>query len=291
MLSISIIGLGRAGGALAIALNRAGFEIDQLVYRHRALELPELKGNRFVLWSKVESIQSDLLLIATQDQQIRTVAERISSFTKRPKAALHISGSLSSDVLESLKSGGVAIGSMHPLVSISDAFIGADRFANAYFCVEGDPEAVSAAESLVNSLDGRPFTIESRLKPLYHASAVMASGHVTALFDLAIETLSKCGIEPNSARSILFPLVESTIANLKGQSPAEALTGPFVRGDIDAFRRHLDALETGADENGRRIYLELAERSIRIAREGSAKIDALEELGRAISMAKRKTEC
>ena len=291
MLSISIVGLGRAGGALAIALNRAGIEIDQLVYRNEPPDLPGVKGGRFIPWSETGSIPSGLLLVTTQDQQIRAVAERISSFTTKPEVALHISGSLSSDVLESLKSADVAVGSMHPLVSISDAVLGADRFTDAYFCVEGDPEAVSAAEALVSSLGGQSFTIDSRLKPLYHASAVMASGHVTALYDLAIEMLSKCGIEPNSARSILYPLVESTVANLKEQSPAEALTGPFVRGDIDTFHRHLDALKTNADENGRRIYLELAERSIRVAGGGPAKSDAREELGRAISMAKRKTEC
>ena len=290
--TISIIGLGRVGGALAIALNRAGFSLDHLVYRITPPrgELALLPGN-LLPFAMLESLDSDLVLVATEDQQIRLVAEGISRLGDLSKIVLHLSGSLSSDVLDSLRSRGVAVGSMHPLVSISDALLGADRFANAYFCVEGDPDAVAAAKFLIHSLKGNSFTIESSLKPLYHSAAVMASGHVTALFDAAVETLSKCGLEPRAAKDILIPLVESTIANCKVQMPSAALTGPFVRGDIEAFLRHLYAFEGTVDENTRSVYLVLAERSVRMAElEHSADADS-GGLAEAISMAKRKTEC
>jgi predicted short-subunit dehydrogenase-like oxidoreductase (DUF2520 family) len=290
--TISIIGLGRVGGALAIALDRAGFGLDQLVYRKTPprAELASLPG-KLLSFAEIESINSDLVLIATEDQQLRLVAEGLSRLADLSKIVLHLSGSLSSEVLDSLRSRRVAVGSMHPLVSISDALLGADRFANAYFCVEGDPDAVSAAKFLVNSLKGNSFTIQSRFKPLYHSAAVMASGHITALFDAAVETLSKCELEPGTAKAILIPLVESTIANFRVQMPSGALTGPFVRGDIEAFLRHLDAFEGTVDENTRSVYLALAERSVRMAEmERSADTD-FGMLAEAISMAKRKTEC
>jgi len=50
----------------------------------------------------------------------------------------HTSGSLSSEILKDLKAVGCPTGSIHPLVSISDVRLGAERFADAYFCVEGD---------------------------------------------------------------------------------------------------------------------------------------------------------
>ena len=292
MKTISIIGLGRVGGALAIALDRAGFSLDHLVYRTTPprAELARLPG-KLLPFAKIETIDSDLVLIATEDQQLGLVAEGLSRLADLSKIVLHLSGSLSSDVLDILRSRGVAVGSMHPLVSISDALLGADRFANAYFCVEGDPDAVSAGKLLVDSLKGNSFTIESRLKPLYHSAAVMASGHVTALFDAAVETLSKCGLGAEAARSVLFPLLESTIANLRVQTPSNALTGPFVRGDIEAFIRHLDAFEGTVYENTRNVYLALAERSVRMAEmDYSADADS-GGLAEAISMAKRKTEC
>jgi len=290
--SISIIGLGRLGGALAIAIDRAGCRLDQLIY-HSTLPRPEvakLPAN-IIAVAEVDSIDSDVLLIATQDQLLRPLAEHLSRLASLPRIVLHLSGSLSSEVLESLRDRGVAVGSLHPLVSISDAVLGADRLPNAYFCVEGDIEAVSVAEELVKLLKGNSFTIESRLKPLYHAAAVMASGHITALFDAAIETLARCGLEPSEAKAILFPLLESTVANLRLQMPADALTGPFVRGDIEAFRSHIQAFEGEVDEGTRRVYLELAERSVRIAESGSATNVDRSGLEEAISMAKRKTEC
>ncbi|RMF61413.1 MAG: DUF2520 domain-containing protein [Calditrichaeota bacterium] len=38
-------------------------------------------------------------------------------------------------------------------------------------------------------------------------------------------------------------LMESTIQNLSHHSPAEALTGPMVRGDVNTIRKHLEFLK------------------------------------------------
>jgi len=286
--TVTILGLGRAGGALAIALDRAGVSIDQLVYRTQPAELPGIEIRQTGL-DELRSIDADIVVISTQDPEIRSAAARLAELERLPRVALHLSGSLSSAELEPLKAKGVATASMHPLASISDSTIGADRFAGAYFCVEGDTEAVDAATELVRALGGSPFTIDTAFKPLYHASAVTASGNITALFDEAIEMLSKCGVERQAAHAILFPLLQSSVANLAGQSTEDALTGPFVRGDIDAFRRHLSSFEGVISSDLREVYLLLAERSVAITRRSSpARSDQLAE---AISMAKRKTEC
>jgi len=284
--TVSIVGIGRAGGALAIALDRAGFQIDQLIYRADPPAESRLDSQKFVAVESVAAIDSDILLIATADQEIRTTAFILAQMARLPLVALHLSGSLSSNELWSLKKNGVAVGSMHPLVSISDPERGSSRFAGAYFCVEGDAAAVVAATTIVEALGGQHFSVETQLKPLYHASAVMASGNVTALFDAAIEMLSECGIERENAHRILFPLIQSTVGNLADRSTEKALTGPFVRGDVAALERHLDAFEGTIDEGIRSIYLDLAERSVRLA--GG---EHTQELLTAISMAKRKTGC
>lgn len=288
MKTVSIIGIGRAGGALAIALERAGVSIVQLVYRSQFPGLPGVDVSTIRIDS-LKAIDADIALICTQDPQIRPAAVHVAELERIPKVALHLSGSLSSSELDPLKSMGVAVGSMHPLASISDAQIGAERFMGAYFCVEGDPTAVDAANEIVHALGGIPFTIDTGFKPLYHAAAVMASGHINALFDQAIEILSKCGLDRQAAHAILFPLLQSSAANLAAQSTAGALTGPFVRGDVDAFRRHLASFEGVVSRDIREVYLLLAERSVEIARRSSPA--NVSELAEVISMAKRKTEC
>lgn len=286
MQTVSIIGIGRAGGALAIALDRAGVQIDRLIYRAQPPAVKWLDREKLLSIEAVKAVYSDVLLIATADQNIRSTADSLVGAAELPAVALHLSGSLDSSELSGLRSKGVAVGSMHPLVSISDAELGSERFAGAYFCVEGDAVAVTAAIKLVEILGGRHFSIDTRLKPLYHASAVMASGNVTALFDAAITMLSECGLGRDHAHRILFPLLQSTVSNLADRSTKEALTGPFVRGDIEALRRHLNAFEGTIDGDIRAIYLDLAERSVRLGGgENSAALLA------AISMAKGKTGC
>lgn len=288
MHTVSILGLGRAGGSLAVALDRSGVPIEQLIFNSHAADLSEVNVPQ-IGFTDLQAVRGDILVIATPDQKIFPVATQLAGLRAMPKFALHLSGSLSSGELHPLRSRGVAVGSMHPLVSISDAIAGADRFEGAYFCVEGDEAAVEAASDLVDALGGKPFTIDSEFKPLYHASAVMASGNVTALFDAAIEILAKCGLERAEAHKVLLPLLQSAVANLNGHSTQEALTGPFVRGDVDALLRHLAAFEGTVDDDIRRAYLLLAGRSVEIAARSRA--TETEALAEAISMAKRKSGC
>lgn len=286
--TVSILGIGRAGGALTIALDRAGIKIDQLIFKSSPVQLPGIEVDQ-IGSDQLKAVTSQILIIATPDPEIPIIGEQIAKFNVLPRVALHLSGSLTSGQLEPLRSKGVAIGSMHPLVSISDPLLGADRLAGSYFCIEGDSAAIEAATGLVTQIGGHPFSIDTSLKPLYHASAVMASGSVTALFDVAIEMLSACGLERSNAHEILLPLLESSVANLSKQTTEKALTGPFVRGDLEAFERHLEAFNGTTRDDVKRMYLLLAERSVEmITRSGRG---ASQGLAEAISVAKRKTGC
>ena len=288
MPTVTIIGAGRAGGALALALIRAGVAVEQLVYHRMPPELFfDIPSNtKLSPWTELSGVDSDIAIIASADPEIRPIGESISTFEKLPKIALHLSGARDSNELVSLRSKGVAVGSMHPLVSISEPVLGSERFAGAYFCIEGDGMAVDTVRWLVEVLGGRHFAIATEHKPLYHASAVMASGHVTALIDSAIGMLSACGLEENDAKKVLIPLIKSTIANIEQQSSEQALTGPFARGDAETVEKHLKAMEETVPDDIRQIYLDLGERSVSILRTASDDPAAFYDLANLISMAK-----
>ena len=185
-------------------------------------------------------------MIATPDDQIPRVAEVLADLdwdTDGTPTALHTSGALSAEQLSPLAKKGWSIGSVHPLVSVSEPKAGARLLREAFWCVEGDKRAVRLARALVRDLDGKSFSIESKNKPLYHAAAVMASGNVTALFDVASQMLVQCGLTAKQARQALFPLLSSAVNNLRELDPARALTGTFARGDLETVKRHLAALE------------------------------------------------
>ena len=279
---ISIIGAGRMGTALGKALRRAEYPIEVVVAKtaasaRRAAKLiggePTALAERqrnAAAWRHL--VESDLLLISTPDDVIQPVAKRLAGIIGRARTsrdttqrvALHTSGAVSSDALAPLRALGISVGSIHPLVSVADKATAPDTFRGVHFCIEGDRAATRLARSLVKDLGGHAFIIASETKPLYHAAATVSSGHVTALFDLAIEMLEKCGLTRRRARQILAPLLTSTAANLGAKSPAEALTGPFARGDVSTIERHLAAIKSKRIPEVSDLYSTLGLRSARL---------------------------
>jgi predicted short-subunit dehydrogenase-like oxidoreductase (DUF2520 family) len=263
------------GGALAIALSRSGYRVAAIASRSpkSARALADKLGGGTQVFALTKLPETELVLIATPDDQIAATAEKLAKVRAVKNAkpvVLHMSGSLSSDVLAPLAAIGCAVGSMHPLASVSTPEIGVKRFRGAYFCIEGEKRAQQTARAIVGLLKGKSFSIDTRFKPLYHAAAVMTSGHTTALFSVAVELLAKCGLPQAKARAVLFPLLLGTAENLRKQSPAEALTGTFARADVEAFERHLKLLGENADGDQREIYLLLAKISLRLAQEQGA---------------------
>ena len=98
--------------------------------------------------------------------------------------------------------------------------------------------------------------------------------------DVALSLLQQCGLEADTARDILLPLVERTLQNVKKLNTSEALSGPIVRGDHEAVKKHLDALEKFPFYH--ETYMTLAFQALDIAKKRGEispdKIKALEDL-------------
>ncbi len=289
-INITIIGAGRLGGALALALTKKDFRVENLAARRfetaekiaKLLESPP----KILLNNDFFDITSDVVLITTQDSEIEIVADELAGKLKFKPIVFHTSGSLSSEVLKNLKSSGCSVGSIHPLVSISDARLGAERFADAYFCVEGDKAAVEIAEKIVEMLGGKSFSVATQYKTLYHASAVTACGHLVALVDAAIEMLTKCGLSETDAQTVFLPLIKSTVENLEEQTTAQALTGTFARTDAGTLEKHIKILRENVSPEALEIYLQLGARSLNLAEQQNANSENIEKMRGQILLAK-----
>ena len=249
--AVSIIGTGRLGTVLAIALAEEGYSIAALVARRR--ETARRAAAALDVSTRVMAVKEladlpapELLIIATPDDQISRLAQTLAKLdwnTDRATTVLHTSGALSASVLTPLREKNWSTGSLHPLVSVSEPKAGARLLRGAFWSVEGDKRAVRLGRTIVRDLDGKSFSISSENKPLYHAAAVMASGNVTALFDVAIGMLAECGLTRRQAQTALLPLLASAVRNLEELDPARALTGTFARGDVETVKRHLASLK------------------------------------------------
>ena len=264
--AVSIIGSGRLGTTLGVALLHRGYSIQSLVARrvqsaHKAARLLDAE-TQVLAARELQSLKpAHVFLITVPDDQIAIVAEEMGRLEFNA-TALHTSGALSSEVLAPLRKKGWHTGSIHPLLSVSKA---GDPIEGAFWSVEGDKSAVRLGKTIVQDLGGRSFFIRSEDKPLYHAAAVMVSGNVTALFDVALGMLGDCGIKRTTARSILLPLIASTVRNLETKDPAQALTGTFSRGDLETVKRHLAAIKDNQD--ALELYRLLGKRSLKLTKE------------------------
>ena len=234
LLRLRVIGRGRAGGALSIALAGAGWEV-----------LPALgRGDDL----KEAAAGTDVLVIATPDSVVAEVAAAVSPMPST--LVVHLAGSLGTAVLGAHPRKAC----LHPLVALPDAETGARRLtAGAWFAVSGDP----AVDSLVESLGGRSIEVADEHRTLYHAAATIASNHLVAL----LGQVERVAAEARVPFAAYLDLVEATVANVRELGPSAALTGAVRRGDWATVAAHVDALP----EAERRSYEAMVDEAARLA--------------------------
>jgi predicted short-subunit dehydrogenase-like oxidoreductase (DUF2520 family) len=249
------------GQGLALALAESGHEV-LLVSRSSHPVVPPLRLHG---GSRAEALRhAAVAVLAVPDRAIPTLATELAGegAITLHHVVLHLSGLRDRTALAPLGPTGAALGSLHPLQTVSDPAVAAARFAGAYAGVEGDERALAAAEGLARSLGMAPVRIPAGAKPAYHAGAAFSANYTTALVAVAERLALAAGIAPAVARRLYLPLIRGAAANLEA-GPAAALTGPVRRGDVDTVTAHLAAL--GPDD--RQLYLLLAREALRLARE------------------------
>ena len=269
---MGIVGPGRAGIALAVALRRAGLRVLGL-HGRRARHLPaglRLSTGPVVPWLGRASV----VILAVRDD---AVAETAAALARDParlrgRVFLHLSGALTSAALAPLRRRGACIGGMHPLMTVSaDPRSAPAALRGATFALEGDPAAVRAARPLVRTLGGVSVIVPPRARARYHAGAVFASNYVVVLIAEAERLLASAGFSRTGARAALAPLARAALQNAAALGPEAALTGPLARGDAATVRRHLAALPAET----RALYRALAAATVRLARRAGGPRKAL----------------
>ncbi|MCD6152021.1 MAG: DUF2520 domain-containing protein [Deltaproteobacteria bacterium] len=247
--TLAFIGLGRVGGALAILLSRAGFQVTVVCDQERgkAEAVAGQLGEATLVTDEpvAAAREASVVFLTVQDRFITPVCEQLAAAgaVGSGQMVVHVSGSLTSEVLQPAAEQGAAVFSLHPLQSIADPAAALRVLPGSYFCFEGDEAAYPLAGRLVAALEGRLLRIAATDKPLYHAAAVVASNFFIALESLAISMLEQVGIGEEDAREMLLPLIRGSLENLALKGPVDALTGPIVRGDHQTIAGHLQVLE------------------------------------------------
>ncbi|MBN2810184.1 MAG: DUF2520 domain-containing protein [Deltaproteobacteria bacterium] len=254
MTTIAIIGLGRVGTALAVLVGRHALG-NLRVCDHNLNKIDSLKALLAtpvtVCSTPAEAVAgAELVFLAVQDRHLAGLAENLAeSLAGSGRADLkgcffaHLSGALTSEVLRPLAARAAVTFSLHPLQSVAAAANGAEALAGSYFTFEGDERGLVVASDLVKVFGGHLVRLAAADKVLYHAAAVVSSNFFIALEEMAITLMTGIGVDAETARQMLLPLIRGSFDNLERVSPAEALTGPIVRGDDQTVAAHLAAIK------------------------------------------------
>ena len=277
---VTIIGAGRMGQGLGLALKRRGYKIALVARTPRDVTPPLMlhQGSRAEATAGAE-----LVLIATPDDAIGQVAAELAAegAISRDQVVLHLSGLLDRNALLPLEESGAACGSFHPLQSVAEAATAAERLKGAYVGIEGDDRALVAAERLANTLRMIPVRIPAAAKPAYHAGAAFVANYTVALVGVAERLARGAGVPADIAARIYLPLLGGAVANLNALGPAASLTGAVRRGDEQTIRAHLKALSA----EDRTLYRTVSRAAITLAREAGLSESAAERVEEVLGKA------
>jgi predicted short-subunit dehydrogenase-like oxidoreductase (DUF2520 family) len=258
---VAIIGAGRAGRSLALALTRAAVPVTVCV--RRPTDLPPPIECSLDPWAEILSA-ADVVLLAVPDDAITEVAARVNDATLARTVVLHCSGLRDRTALAPLEGNAAGLGSFHPLQTLAGDTEAAERLRAAFAVLEGDAVAVAAGRRLAAVLGMRALELQAADKPKYHAAAVITSNYTVTLAAVAARLAREAGVPEEAATRIFLPLLAGTVRNLDQLGPGSALTGPIRRGDVGTVRAHLAAL----DGESRRLYAVLGLSAVELAREG-----------------------
>jgi predicted short-subunit dehydrogenase-like oxidoreductase (DUF2520 family) len=262
---IAIVGPGRLGRALAQELNRAEYTISEIVSgsstasKRKADDLAR-RVKAHASTSDRARLDADLVWFCVPDREIASSSRQLASVVDwREKIAFHSSGALASDELKSLRQGGAAVASVHPLMTFVTGSM--PSLIGVPFAMEGDAAAVRSARQIVRALGGEAFTIRKQYKAAYHAWGAFASPLLVAMLVTAEQLARKAGLSAVGARKKMLPIVRQTIANYGALGAAGAFSGPIVRGDAEIVRKHLQVLRKLPEATD--VYLALARAALR----------------------------
>jgi predicted short-subunit dehydrogenase-like oxidoreductase (DUF2520 family) len=288
--TVAIVGSGSLATFLAVALNDAGFTISEIIAR----DTPRSRRHARALAAKVgartvtahsAALEATLLWFCVPDREIRGVASALAGHlatraaaqenrrvpTRVPskvpsevpstvRFAFHSSGALLSRELEPLRKAGIAVASVHPLMT----FVAGTHpsLMGVPFAMEGDRAATQVARQIVRKLGAESFSLPPARKAAYHAWATLTSPLLLAFLVTLEEAARAAGLTRKDARRKSLPIIRQTLANYSRLGPAPSFSGPLIRGDAETMARHLTVLKK--HPGAREVYIALARVALRV---------------------------
>ncbi|HXZ84307.1 MAG TPA: DUF2520 domain-containing protein, partial [Myxococcota bacterium] len=232
---VGIIGAGRVGSALALALAERGKNVAAVASRrdNTARALARRIPGAVATSAAEVAARCEWVFLTLPDAAVPCLAGEIAW---RPgQIVVHTSGALDLSALELAARRDALPGSFHPLRAFASSECGPNPFSGITVGVAGPPPLAPRLCTLASDLGARALRLDGADRALYHAAAVFASGFGVALLAAARRAWTLAGLPEAEARSALAPLLAGAAANAAVQPLERALSGPFRRGEPDTI--------------------------------------------------------
>ena len=252
---VTLIGSGNVATWMAQRLQGSSrFPVTQVYSRklENAQRLAELSGAQAIDELKALNSDNQIFIFALADNAYETVLPQLPF---RLPAAFLTSGTVSCQCLKDYADHYGVIYPLQTFTKTQDM-----RKLEVPLCLEySEPTIPSVGTnyrelmwSLARELSPNCYEVSEAQRAQMHVAAVFACNFSNAMYQIAYKLLEENGLP----FEILLPLLRQTVEKVSQMTPAEAQTGPAVRGDVNVMRKQMEALE---DERLREIYRLMSE--------------------------------
>src|SRR5437763_324258 len=178
--TFALVGPGRAGTSIALALVHAGWR--PVAVAGRSDDATSTRHAVARLGAPASPLGAAgrgaaLVVLATPDAAIHETARAVAPGLEPGALVVHLSGALGLDALGAVAElrPDCSVGALHPLQTFATA--DPHRVVGAWAAVAGPP----AVADVARELGAHPFAVPDDRRAAYHAAAVVASNHLVAL--------------------------------------------------------------------------------------------------------------
>ena len=249
--TVGVVGAGRLGSSLAQAMAAAGYTIAAVSTRrpeHARWLASRVPGATVTHSAQEVADASDAVFICVDDGSIAAVCDSLQ--WRDGQSVIHCSGAQPLTAISGADAQGAVTGGFHPLQTFPSPDM-AHRFSGIAFGIESRDAGLRGwLTRVANDLGGTTVAISADVRAAYHASAVMACGLLAGLVGLSADMWTSLGVDRERAVELLTPLVSSTVEGIGERGIPAALTGPYVRGDVETIRMHIEATHRASTATG-----------------------------------------
>jgi predicted short-subunit dehydrogenase-like oxidoreductase (DUF2520 family) len=239
----AVIGAGRVGRTLAVALRQLGAEVVLGVRPEVAAAASRSQDGLPQTTAIDAATGAALVILCVQDDQLPTLVTDLAAHGafSAGQIVVHTAGVDGPGLLTPAAAADACTVACHPVASFTyDLAQNLDRLPGTVWGITGDTGGRQAGRRLAELLGGHAMDVPENGRARYHAALVLAANGAAALAATAADLLRAGGvIDP---AELLSKLVHTSVDSALRTGQA-GLSGPWVRGDGRTVAMHLEALE------------------------------------------------